>query len=59
MLAGAVVIGAGQLMAGITGPDDSPVVAGGRMQIGFTPLHPDPVQAPPEPNGATGYPSSR
>jgi hypothetical protein len=57
VLAGAVAVGAGRLVADITGPDGSPVMAVGRMQIDFIPPHPDPVQGPPEPHGATGYPS--
>ena len=37
VLTGAVAIGAGQLVAGITGPAASPVVAVGQVQIDFTP----------------------
>jgi DMSO/TMAO reductase YedYZ molybdopterin-dependent catalytic subunit len=37
LLSGAVAVGTGQLVAGITGPDGSPVVAVGRLQIDFTP----------------------
>jgi DMSO/TMAO reductase YedYZ molybdopterin-dependent catalytic subunit len=37
VLTGAVAVGVGQLVAGVTGPDGSPVVAVGRMQIDFTP----------------------
>ena len=37
MLAGAVAVGAGQLMAGITGPAGSPVVVVGQLQIDHTP----------------------
>jgi DMSO/TMAO reductase YedYZ molybdopterin-dependent catalytic subunit len=37
LLAGAVAVGAGQLVAGITGAGGSPVVAVGQLQIDFTP----------------------
>ena len=37
ILAGAVALGIGQLVAGITGPDASPVVAVGELSIDFTP----------------------
>jgi DMSO/TMAO reductase YedYZ molybdopterin-dependent catalytic subunit len=37
LLTGAVAVGVGQLVAGITGPDGSPVVAVGSMSIDFTP----------------------
>ena len=37
VLTGAVAVGVGQLVAGLTGPDGSPVVAVGQMQIDFTP----------------------
>jgi DMSO/TMAO reductase YedYZ molybdopterin-dependent catalytic subunit len=37
LLAGAVAVGAGQLVAGITGASGSPVVAVGQLQIDFTP----------------------
>ena len=37
VLAGAVAIGVGQLVAGITGPDGAPVVAVGQLSIDFTP----------------------
>ena len=37
LLTGAVAVGAGQLVAGITSPDASPVVAVGQLQIDFTP----------------------
>ena len=37
LLAGAVAVGAGQLVAGLTSPGASPVVAVGQLQIDFTP----------------------
>jgi len=37
LLSGAVAVGAGQLAAGITGANGSPVVAVGQLQIDFTP----------------------
>jgi len=37
LLAGAVAVGAGQLVAGLVSPDASPVVAVGQLQIDFTP----------------------
>ena len=37
LLSGAVAVGAGQLVAGITGAGGSPVVAVGQLQIDFTP----------------------
>jgi DMSO/TMAO reductase YedYZ molybdopterin-dependent catalytic subunit len=37
LLSGAVAVGAGQLVAGITGASGSPVVAVGQLQIDFTP----------------------
>jgi DMSO/TMAO reductase YedYZ molybdopterin-dependent catalytic subunit len=37
LLAGAVAVGVGQLVAGITGAGGSPVVAVGQLQIDFTP----------------------
>ena len=37
VLAGAVALGIGQLVAGITGASSSPVVAVGQLQIDFTP----------------------
>ena len=37
LLAGAVAVGVGQLVAGITGPDGSPVVAAGQLLIDLTP----------------------
>src|SRR5215469_4894096 len=37
VLTGAVAVGAGQLVAGITSPGSSPVVAVGQLQIDFTP----------------------
>ena len=37
LLAGAVAVGVGQLVAGVTGADGSPVVAVGQLQIDFTP----------------------
>ena len=37
LLAGAVAVGAGQLVAGITGPAGSPVVVVGQLQIDHTP----------------------
>lgn len=37
LLSGAVAIGVGQLVAGVTGPAGSPVVAVGSMSIDFTP----------------------
>ena len=37
LLTGAVAVGVAQLIAGMTGPDGSPVVAVGRVSIDFTP----------------------
>jgi len=37
LLTGAVAVGVAQLVAGMTGPDGSPVVAVGRLSIDFTP----------------------
>ena len=37
LLTGAVAVGAGQLVAGLTSPGASPVVAVGQLQIDFTP----------------------
>ena len=37
VLAGAIAVGVGQLVASITGPGSSPVVAVGQLQIDFTP----------------------
>lgn len=37
LLSGAVAVGAGQLVAGITGATGSPVVAAGQLQIDLTP----------------------
>ena len=37
LLTGAVAVGAGQLVAGLTSPGTSPVVAAGQLQIEFTP----------------------
>jgi DMSO/TMAO reductase YedYZ molybdopterin-dependent catalytic subunit len=37
VLTGAVAVGAGQLVAGVTGPGASPVVVVGQLQIDFTP----------------------